>query len=181
MARNCSGMERTGCNASLARRVKIDTSCEESGGITLVKFCRPARRASDVRLSTLSFVKVKRKEGTNLLLRHVPMALYLRQIKMRASGRLRHAIAPTSEIPPILHQRSRLRIGATAHHRRLLTLKCSPQLADQVSMSVRSFWVYLQVWAAAFTQQLARIRTTDHTFSLVGTAFPWSNGDGRLF
>ena len=49
MARNCNGMERTGCNASLARRVKIDTICDESGGMTLVKFCRPTRRASAVR------------------------------------------------------------------------------------------------------------------------------------
>lgn len=179
MARNCSGMERTGCNASLARRVKIDTSCEESGGITLVKFCRLARRASDVRLSTLSFLKVKAKEGTNLLLRHVPMAHSLRQIKTRASGRLRHAIAPTSGLPTILHQQSQLRIGATAHHLRLLTL---PHPAGQESMLVRLFWVYLQLWTAGFTQQLAKIITTDHTFSLARRDFPWSSGDGgRLF
>lgn len=46
MARNCNGIERTGCNASLARRVRTDVICEESGGMRVVKLFRTTPRAS---------------------------------------------------------------------------------------------------------------------------------------
>ena len=46
-----------GCNASLARHVKIDTSCKESGGVTLVKFCRPACSVSKIGAASVNVVQ----------------------------------------------------------------------------------------------------------------------------
>jgi hypothetical protein len=46
IARKCCGMERTGCSASLARRVKTDTTCEDIGGMRAVRLCKTPRRVS---------------------------------------------------------------------------------------------------------------------------------------
>src|SRR6266702_2195876 len=71
MARNCSGMERTGCSASLARRVKIDMICEESGGMKADKPCRILRSASTHGKLALFPSKFEERRVTCLLPGHI--------------------------------------------------------------------------------------------------------------